>query len=477
MPTTNGTFARIWRFVDQKKARENILRSDLDLALDDIADGINAVMTYPSRASFLASGAPATKYPVGSLILAGTQTYRVAAPTAMDFHEITTGGSEGAGGLKVYEAGDFFSSLERATSLAADTLGADIITVGGTRYVHDPSGEDLTTGDARKWSLKALIARSGDSAALDSTAGEASELQFDSKAKEIRVYDGTVLGGYKIARAPYASLAELRASPEPSRGVGRVWQTTLAEYVEEPAGSTDFDFATEAGVLLRATPSEGRVWQVDAFGPACDGVTSDAPAIEAALARLEEGDTLRFTPGRTYWVDRMIRRDGVSFTFDYRGATLAVMDDSVWHVFRFSGTVEAPIAWVKVLHGKFDGRMHRQRHWPNQALRTGRSLSDGSADPLNGHVIQYRRNGRFAYHEATNRYYTWSDITGGPEDDIVGRVLTEFTGDPGDFFHANSEINGLTWQDGWMKGSAGDGINPVYSSKSMGAGCVRLKAP
>lgn len=46
MPFSVDTFARIWAFVDQFDTEDAVSRSDLDTALDDLADGINDTSTY-----------------------------------------------------------------------------------------------------------------------------------------------------------------------------------------------------------------------------------------------------------------------------------------------------------------------------------------------------------------------------------------------------------------------------------------------
>ena len=45
MPVQNDEFARVWKFVDQFSASDKVRRADLDTALDDIAGGINAVLS------------------------------------------------------------------------------------------------------------------------------------------------------------------------------------------------------------------------------------------------------------------------------------------------------------------------------------------------------------------------------------------------------------------------------------------------
>lgn len=39
----NNTFTRLWRFVDHRGAGDEVTRTDLDIALDDVADGLNGV--------------------------------------------------------------------------------------------------------------------------------------------------------------------------------------------------------------------------------------------------------------------------------------------------------------------------------------------------------------------------------------------------------------------------------------------------
>lgn len=57
-------------------------------------------------------------------------------------------------------------------------------------------------------------------------------------------------------------------------------------------------------LLVRATPDEQqssmRTVRVDDFGAKGDGTTDDGPAIRAAVAAVRSGDTLVFSPGKTY---------------------------------------------------------------------------------------------------------------------------------------------------------------------------------
>lgn len=44
MPIINDIFARIWKFVDQRAAGDDVTRADLDIAFDDLAAGVNVAI-------------------------------------------------------------------------------------------------------------------------------------------------------------------------------------------------------------------------------------------------------------------------------------------------------------------------------------------------------------------------------------------------------------------------------------------------
>lgn len=55
-----GAFARVWQFIDRFQAGEEIMRADLDAALDDFVPAINAALTVLVAASSAASAAAAS---------------------------------------------------------------------------------------------------------------------------------------------------------------------------------------------------------------------------------------------------------------------------------------------------------------------------------------------------------------------------------------------------------------------------------
>jgi hypothetical protein len=311
MPTSNGQFSRIWRFTDEKRAKDPIYRSDFDVAMDDLAQGINEALapagTYPSIPAFLNSGASAAKYVAGSFILAGAQTFKVAPNASVDFHEVTNVGPEGDGGLKVYEAGGFFSSLARATSAVADTLNLETITVAGITYVHDPNGVDLTTGDSRKWSLGSLLVRRATTEALDGVLGAFAEMQIDVITKELRVFDGQTPGGFKVGRKPSEDVAGFLASQEGSWGIGTVRQAGPHFYVEteEP----DALVRNSAEVRFRVIPGPNGL-DVSACGADGGGEVACDAILQAACDYAAKRGFGVYLPSGVYKLEKGIKIRG-----------------------------------------------------------------------------------------------------------------------------------------------------------------------
>ncbi|MEM6576913.1 MAG: hypothetical protein AAF678_00345 [Pseudomonadota bacterium] len=177
------------------------------------------------------------------------------------------------------------------------------------------------------------------------------------------------------------------------------------------------------------------VVDVDAFGAVGDcprtgstsGATDDSDAIEAALRAVPDAGIVRFTPGRCYLVSRPIEVTGKSMALQARGATIRCGDDSVWHVFTLGGqSADAPVDEVIVDGGTWDGNLARQRYWPNEAG-----------------TLRFTDQGVEASETAT--------------------------GSP---FYENSAVNGLSWVEGWLDGSAGDG---VYVNGEGNKGLVRVQ--
>lgn len=192
---------------------------------------------------------------------------------------------------------------------------------------------------------------------------------------------------------------------------------TLAGY----AGTAAAQDQAQVAELLDAPEESGPVVRVDGFGAvgACPrqgstaGAHDDTDAIEAAFRACPEGGIVQFTPGRCYMVTRPVEVLGKTLVIDARSATIRCGDDSVWHVFTFGGRgPNVPVDEITVRGGTWDGNRAHQRYWPNQArdvMPTERGLEAASA----------------------------------PQ----GRP-----------FYDNSPVNGAEWKNGWLDGSAGDGV-------------------
>ena len=178
--------------------------------------------------------------------------------------------------------------------------------------------------------------------------------------------------------------------------------------------------------VLRDMPSGGGalpgIYAVDDYGAVGDcprtgstsGATDDSDAIEAAFTAVTDGGSVYFTPGKVYMVTREIEVKGKSFNVEATGATIRCGDDTVWHVFDFGGTsVSDTEYWYRWRGGIIDGNLANQRYYPN---------TDGTT------------------------IYT----------DEGTELIGSYTGTP---FYENSSVNGTTWDNDWIDGNAGDGVN------------------
>lgn len=142
---------RDYRFTTATDAEDGdlITQAQHDAALDGVVAAFNAAVlvavTYDSVPIFLAStDSTYARFPVGRILSAGPQLFTVAPDTATGPTVDTT-----AGGLLVFEAGAWFSTVARAE--VGDTLGATTIIIAGDTYVQDGVNTDLTTGDGVPW--------------------------------------------------------------------------------------------------------------------------------------------------------------------------------------------------------------------------------------------------------------------------------------------------------------------------------------
>lgn len=145
-----------------------------------------------------------------------------------------------------------------------------------------------------------------------------------------------------------------------------------------------------------------------------DGITDDTADFQAMFDTAVNGDHFKATPGKIYVVSAAITCTGVDLTFDFRGATIRIADDSVWNVFNFGGDAQDSFAnRVTILGGIFDGNFANQRYWPN--IGGGIAFTDAG-------------------------------------EEVAGS-------ETGAHWYANSSVNGTTWDNDWLNGTAGDGID------------------
>ncbi|MBR9840253.1 MAG: hypothetical protein GYB50_20520 [Rhodobacteraceae bacterium] len=97
-----------------------------------------------------------------------------------------------------------------------------------------------------------LKMRRGTTAMLDASVGGFAEMQVDTTTKEIRVFNGEQLGGYKVGRKPADNVAEFIASQEGSWGNGAVRQA--AQHFYEETSDSDALVSNGASVKFHVIP-------------------------------------------------------------------------------------------------------------------------------------------------------------------------------------------------------------------------------
>lgn len=189
MPMTGGTFNRIWKFVDQFLSGDDITRADMDIAVDDVVDGVNyvlgAVVDLPDIRQDIIDNADVisgvagdvegavvfshtwfddvadmendrvlTYAGEGQIVALGDYVstrvgpvFQVAASGAVDAHHQT---DHATTPVKVYEAGRAFSTLDRFK--AAITRGETYRT-GSTVYAAGVAYKYLADGNTNIFGL------------------------------------------------------------------------------------------------------------------------------------------------------------------------------------------------------------------------------------------------------------------------------------------------------------------------------------
>lgn len=96
-----GLFSRVWKFVDRRQAGDDITRSDLDIALDDLANGVNSALLGSLHyvGEWAAGGAFPTALPNG---------------TAIKFHDTWIVSADGTSGGVVFRAGEYLVAMKNA---------------------------------------------------------------------------------------------------------------------------------------------------------------------------------------------------------------------------------------------------------------------------------------------------------------------------------------------------------------------------
>lgn len=125
----SGIFTRIWKFVDQFAADDEVRRADLDTALDDFTPAINAALAAQVQAD------EATRYagrgfPTSAALAADlTLTYATGVPGSVAANDI----------VQVYATGERYKVLDSGAS------SVDIATAGGVKLEYVPLAKEART--------------------------------------------------------------------------------------------------------------------------------------------------------------------------------------------------------------------------------------------------------------------------------------------------------------------------------------------
>ncbi|WP_305968570.1 MULTISPECIES: glycosyl hydrolase family 28-related protein [unclassified Mameliella] len=344
--SSTKTASALFTFTDTYSAADQAKRAHFDAMWSDIIDTIQSVAddllatakkTYDSKAAMIASGIGYDEASTGDIIRAGSLLFKVMAEgtTSGSYDEITVAGAEGAGGLKMVEAGTVFSTRDKAGR--GDSLGAPAIIVDGVVYQYDVSGTDLTTGDARTWTSAQFVSFKtaaqmvasariwvGGNAFVEET-GQAYDIvaaaTYTSDGDLVR--DLTGISGQAVSRTKvFESVSSLQSDV---RGyshltAGETLQTKGPVYTYEVAdsGASDHHLTTAGGVKLYVLPSASGRYNVKAFGAKGDGTTDDSAAIQAAV------DLGKATPGVTIYFPKGAFRVVTSIDCTYAGSAAGI---------------------------------------------------------------------------------------------------------------------------------------------------------
>ena len=134
MPVSSGVFTRIWQFVNHRNAGDPITRADMDIALDDVAVGINQALSDASTVSALTTRVTAAESDIDDLEVLAAAASQFSAYTFDDlvaFTDDRTLTYDGADGGFEVTVGDYIS-LVNGGILQIAASGAT-----GTHYQND----------------------------------------------------------------------------------------------------------------------------------------------------------------------------------------------------------------------------------------------------------------------------------------------------------------------------------------------------
>jgi hypothetical protein len=232
MPLTSGVFARIWKFVDQKAAGQEVTRSDLDTALDDFVPAVNAALdmvasTTANAAAAQASAEAADASEQGALAIVTDLGTLAAAVDATAADRVQTGldrtAAAGSASTATTQAGIATTQAGISTTKAGEAATSATAAVASATTASTKAGEAVTSATAASASAStastdagtataqaAAALSSANAAAASETAAAASATTATTQAGTATT-QATAAAGSATSAAASASTATTQA--------------------------------------------------------------------------------------------------------------------------------------------------------------------------------------------------------------------------------------------------------------------------
>jgi len=284
MPVTGTTFTRIWQFVDQYIAGDRVFRSSLDVALDDLASGINTALglDYLPTAWDASLGVFPTIEVADILFFASTSG--TISGVSFDVGDLLVP-AVGSPSTSVYKDNWLKIPAKPRFDTFADLLAYPSPMVGAYYTVE--------VGYNREPEVFKVVAAN----------------TYTANGDTVRSLSG-VLGQAVSMRSRFNTVSEMLAdtreaglfADDPSAEVDQKFETQDFKYEMALSGATDHFFAT-AG-LVKLTPTPYRAIDVREF----NSVDSfdDQYADEYSAGFKQASDYLQGVGGGTIWVPEII---------------------------------------------------------------------------------------------------------------------------------------------------------------------------